>query len=51
MFVEKSILYFTEAGEPNTDKVLEVTKRRAEELGIRDVIVASTWGGTGVKTV
>jgi hypothetical protein len=51
MSVEKSILYFTEAGEPNTDEVLEAAKRRAEELGIRDVIVASTRGGTGVKAV
>ncbi|MFQ6054070.1 MAG: pyruvate kinase alpha/beta domain-containing protein [Candidatus Bathyarchaeia archaeon] len=51
MAVEKGIVYFAERGEGNTDKTLEAAKRRAEELGIRDIVVASTRGGTGVKAV
>ena len=49
--MEKKIVYFEEAGEENTDEVLALTKQRAEELGIRTVIVASTSGDTGVKAV
>jgi hypothetical protein len=48
---EKSILYFDEVGEKDTDETISVAKKRAEELGIRDIVVASTRGGTGVKTV
>lgn len=49
--MEKEILYFESPGEENTDETLEVAKKRAEELGIRDVVVASTRGETGVKAV
>jgi len=51
MVVEKSIIYFDKPGEVNTDRVLEAAKKRADELGIRDIVVASTRGGTGVKAV
>ena len=51
MAFEKSIIYFAEPGEGNTDRTLEAAKTRAEELGIRDIVVASTRGGTGVKAV
>ena len=51
MVYEKSIIYFAEPGEGNTDMVLEAAKSRAEELGIEDIVVASTRGGTGVKAV
>lgn len=47
--VRKEILYFEEAGEANTDETLKVAKMRADELGIGDVVVASTRGDTGVK--
>jgi len=47
----KEILYFESTGEVNTDETLEIAKERADELGIVDVIVASTRGGTGVKAV
>ncbi|RJS84058.1 hypothetical protein CW702_03010 [Candidatus Bathyarchaeota archaeon] len=33
----------------NTDEVLKAAKERADELGIRDIVVASTRGETGVK--
>ena len=45
----KEILYFESKGEVNTDETLKIAKERADELGIRDVVVASTRGGTGVK--
>ncbi len=48
---KKSILYFTEPGEDNTDATLRIAKERAEELGIRDIVVATTRGNTGVKAV
>ena len=47
----KEILYFESPGEVNTDETLKIAKERADELGIRDVVVASTRGGTGVKAV
>jgi hypothetical protein len=47
----KEILYFESKGEVNTDETLKIAKERADELGIRDVVVASTRGGTGVKAV
>ena len=51
MAVEKSILYFTEPGEANTEETLRVAKKRADELGIRDIVVASTRGPTGLRAV
>jgi hypothetical protein len=45
----KDILYFDETGEANTDETLNTAKIRAEELGIKDIIVASTRGTTALK--
>lgn len=44
--VSKTI-YFERPGEENTERTLQIAKERAEELGIRQILVASTWGGTG----
>ena len=49
MPTEKSILYFEQIGEENTDETLKISKSRADELGINDIVVASTRGGTGIK--
>ncbi|MGD2200818.1 MAG: pyruvate kinase alpha/beta domain-containing protein [Candidatus Bathyarchaeota archaeon] len=51
MVEKRSTLYFGEKGEENTDETLRATRLRAEELGIKDIVVASTRGGTGVKAV
>jgi len=40
--------YFEKQGEDNTERTLELAKRRAEELGIKTILVASTRGDTGV---
>ena len=41
-------VYFEKRGPGNTARTLEIAKQRADELGIRTVLVASTWGETGV---
>jgi len=40
-------IYFREPGKRNTQRVLEIAKARAEELGIDSVVVATTTGYTG----
>ena len=42
-------VYFEKPGPGNTARTLEIAKQRADELGIRAVLVASTWGETGVR--
>jgi hypothetical protein len=49
--MEVQSVYFLESGSANTEKTLEVATRRAEELGIKTIVVASTSGETGVKAV
>ena len=49
MFSQKPIYYFQNPGRENTDDVLKLVKERAEELGIKTIIVASTTGNTAVK--
>ena len=45
----REIVYFEKPGKENTDRVLELARKRAEELGIKHIVVASTTGETGVK--
>jgi hypothetical protein len=49
--MEIQSVYFSEPGSANTEKTLEIVKRRGEELGIKTIVVASTSGETGVKAV
>lgn len=49
--IEVQTVYFAESGSANTDRTLEMAKKRAEKLGIKTVVVASTSGETGVKAV
>ncbi|MFC2056908.1 pyruvate kinase alpha/beta domain-containing protein [Chloroflexota bacterium] len=49
--MELKTVYFENPGEKNTDEVLHIAKRRAKELDIKTVIVASTRGDTAVKAV
>jgi len=46
---KKGITYFEHPGKENTEEVLRLAKKRAEELGIKDFVVASTSGETGAK--
>jgi hypothetical protein len=49
--MEVQSIYFLEPGSANTDRTLEVAKRRAKELGIETIVIASTSGETGLKAV
>lgn len=42
-------VYFEKPGRDNTGRTLEVARRRAEELGIETILVASTQGYTGSR--
>ena len=43
------ITYFEKPGKANTERTLQLARERAEQLGIRQVVVASTGGDTGRK--
>jgi hypothetical protein len=50
--MESKIVYFEKpGGEANTGKTLSLAKKRANELGIKTIVVASTVGKTAVKAV
>jgi hypothetical protein len=42
-------IYFETQGRGNTERTLQIAKARAEELGIRTILVATTSGATGVR--
>ena len=47
--MEKTICYFDKAGPQNTDKTIRLARERARELRVKDIVVASTYGGTALK--
>lgn len=47
--METSITYFEKPGKENTDAVMEIVKKRAAELGVKTVVVASYRGYTAEK--
>jgi hypothetical protein len=47
--MEKTIQYFESPGEENTDKLIELVNIRRKELGIKNIVVASASGSSGVK--
>jgi len=49
--METSIVYFEKSGKENTDAVMEIVKKKAPELGIKTVVVASYRGYTAEKAV
>lgn len=50
--MEQKIVYFDKpGGEENTKKTLALAKARADELGIKTIVIASTVGDTAVKAV
>jgi len=49
--MEAKIVYFDKPGKENTDEVLRLAKRRAKELGIKTILVASTTGDTALKAM
>ncbi len=49
--MESKSVYFEKPGKENTEETLRIAKQRADELGIKTVIVASTEGSTGARAV
>lgn len=49
--IESRAVYFKKPGAGNTDDVFRVVEQRAGELGIRNVIIASNTGKTGLRAV
>ena len=47
--MERPILYFDDVGKENTDAVVKVAAERAEELGIKYIVLSSTEGYTALK--
>ena len=46
--MERNTVYFEKSGKGNTEETLMLAKERADELGIKNIVVASSRGGTGV---
>jgi hypothetical protein len=49
--MEAKTVYFENPGIENTDEVLRIVRQRAQELGIKTVVLASTRGDTAVKAM
>jgi len=49
--MEAKTTYFDKPGGENTDAVLALARQRADELGIKTILVASTSGNTAVKAL
>ena len=49
MSIETTTVYVEQGGPQNTDDTLRLARMRAEALGVRNVVVASYSGETGVK--
>jgi len=47
--VQVTAAYFEKPGKENTQRTFELARKRAEELGIETILVASTRGETGVR--
>lgn len=49
--MEAKAVYFDNPGVENTDQTLQLAKARAQQLGIKTILVASTTGRTAVKAI
>ena len=49
--MEAKTVYFEKPGDENTGAALALARQRAEELGIKTILVASTGGKTAVKAM
>jgi len=47
--MKKTTLYFEKTGPENTGILLSAAKERLQELGIKDIVVATTHGGTAIQ--
>ena len=49
--MDGKIVYFEETGPENTEVALRIAKQRAEELGIKKIVIASTTGSVAIKAL
>ncbi len=49
--MEKKIIYFEKAGPENSETVYQVVKHRAEESGIKKILIASTTGSGALRAI
>lgn len=47
--VERKTTYFASPGEQNTETLLHIVKEYTDEAGVKDIVIASTTGKTGVQ--
>ncbi len=45
------VIYFNKTGSQNTDLTLQAVRKRCLDLGIQEVVIASTHGNTGFKAL
>jgi len=50
-YQEKKIVYFDKTGKANTEDTLRLAKERFDELGLKKVIIATSFGDTAVKAL
>jgi hypothetical protein len=50
-YQEKKIVYFNKMGKANTEDTLRLAKERFDELGLKKVIIATSFGDTAVKAL
>ena len=46
--MKREIVYFSEPGKNNTNNVVKLSAERARELGIKNIVVATTTGETAI---
>jgi len=51
MTEKKEIIYYPAPGEVNSEETMIAALKRAKELGIKDVVIASTRGSTALKAL
>ena len=49
--MELKTVYFKNPGSENTEDTLQLSRRRAEDMGIKTIVVASTKGDTAVRAM
>ena len=49
MSIETKIVYFEKPGPANTDETLQLAKTRADDLGVKTIVIASGTGATGAR--
>ncbi len=49
--MEKTIEYFSRPGPQNTDRTLELSRRRADELEIHHLVLSSSTGNTAIRAL